>query len=126
MGSRNKNNTQRNYKRFKFQKGVFMRIRGLLNLRCKIINISRGGMAFIYYGVGNHPGEKVDIDIFFKKRRFFMKNLSVKIISDSPVSKKPLFIFRKKRQCCAQFVGLIHNQLEQLEYFIETYTIGEE
>lgn len=55
-----------------------------------------------------------------------MKNLSVKIISDSPVPKKSLFTFYKKRQCGAQFVGLIHNQVEQLEYFIKGYTGGKE
>jgi len=126
MGSRNKNNTQRNYKRFKVQKGVFIQIRGFLNLRCKIINVCRGGLAFIYNDIGKRPGEKVDLDIFFKKNRFLMKNLSVKIISDSPVSQKSLFTFRKKRQCSAQFVGLIQNQLEQLEYFINGYTSGEE
>jgi len=96
-----------------------------LNLRCKIINVSRGGLAFIYNDIGNRPGEKVHLDIFLKKNRFLMKNLPVKIISDSPVSKKSLFTFSKKRQCGAQFVGLIHNQIEQLEYFIKGYTGGE-
>ena len=43
MGSMKKNNTHWNSKRFKVQKGVFLQIRGLLNLRCKIINVSRGG-----------------------------------------------------------------------------------
>jgi len=119
MSSRNKNNTQRNDKRFKVQKGVFMKIRGLLNLRCKIINVSKGGLTFIYNDIGKRPGEKVDLDIFLKKNRFLMKNLSVKIISDSPVSRKSLFTFRKKRQCGAQFIGLIQNQLELLEYFIK-------
>jgi hypothetical protein len=66
MGSIKKNNKQRNYKRFKVQKGVFMQIRGLLNLCCKIINVSRGGLAFIYNDFGNRPGEKVDLDIFLK------------------------------------------------------------
>ena len=98
MVNRNKNNTQRNYKRFKTQKGLFMQIRGLLNLRCKIINVSRGGLAFTYNDLGKLPGEKVDLEIFSKKNGFLMKNLSVKIISDSPVSKKSLFAFRKKRQ----------------------------
>jgi len=125
MGSMKKNITHRNYKRFKIQKGVFMQIRGLLNFTCKIINVSRGGLAFIYNDLGKRPGEKVDLDIFLKKNRFLMKNLPVKIISDSPVSKKSLFTFCKKRQCGAQFVGLIHNQVEQLEYFLKRYTGGE-
>jgi hypothetical protein len=125
MGSMKKNNTHRNYKRFKVQKGVFMQIRGLLNLRCKIIHVSRVGLAFIYNDIGNRPGEKVHLDIFLKKNRFLMKNLPVKIISDSQVSKKSLLTFRKKRQCGAQFVRLIHNQVEQLECFIKCYTGGE-
>jgi hypothetical protein len=102
-----------------------MQIRGLLNLGCKILNVSRGGLAFIYNDFGNRPEEKVNLDIFLKNNRFLMKNLSVKIISDFPVSRKSLFAFRKKRQCGAQFVGLIQNQVEQLEYFIKNHTRGE-
>ena len=119
-----KNRKQRNNKRFKAKKGVLMHIRGFSNLHCKIINISKGGLAFSYNDIGNRPGEMVDLDISFKKNKFQMKNLPVKIISDSPVSGKSLFAFNKKRQCSGQFVGLIHNQLEQLEYFIKSYTGG--
>ena len=124
MGSIEKN-TQRNSKRFKVKKGVFMRVRGPLSLRCKIVDISRGGLVFIYDDTGNRLGKKVDLDILFKKKRFLVKNLSVRIISDSPILKKFIFFtFFKKRQCGAQFVGLIQNQAEQLEHLINNYTKG--
>jgi hypothetical protein len=126
MGSNKKNNILRNYKRFKVKKNFLMQIRGLLSLRCKIIDISRGGLAFIYNDDGNRPGKKVVLDIFMRKNEYIIKNLSVKIISDSPVSQRPIFSFRKKRKCRAQFVGLIHNQAVQLEYFIRNCTNGEE
>ena len=102
-----------------------MQIRGLLNLHCKLLNISRGGLAFIYNDNGKRPGEKVDLDIFMRKNEVIVKNLSVKIILDSPVSQKSIFCFRKQRKCRAQFVGLIHNQAVQLEHLIKNFTNGE-
>lgn len=101
-----------------------MRVRGPLSLRCKIVDISRGGLSFIYDDTGNRLGKKVDLDILFKKERFLVKNLSVRIISDSPILKKFIFTFFKKRQCGTQFVGLIQNQAEQLERLINDYTKG--
>ncbi|MFC1494183.1 PilZ domain-containing protein [Thermodesulfobacteriota bacterium] len=120
-----KNNTKRNSKRFKVQNRVFMEIRGLLNLNCKIINISRGGLAFIYNDNGDRPGEKINLDLFIKKNGFQIRNLSARIISDSPVSDWSYFYFKKKRKCCAQFIGLIQNMEEQLNNFIKNYSGSE-
>ena len=84
MGKR-KNNVKRNYKRFKVQNRVFMEIKGLSNLNCMIIHISKGRLAFIYNDNENRSGEKIDLDIVIKKNGFQIRNLSAKIISDSPV-----------------------------------------
>ena len=116
-----KNNNRRNYKRFKVQNRVVMEIRGLLNLNCKVTNISRDGLAFIYNDNGDRPGEKIDLDIFIKKNAFQIRNLSARIISDSSVSNWSSFYFNKKRKCCAQFIGLIQNEVEQLINFINNY-----
>ena len=91
----------------------------------QIIDVSRGGLAFIYSDVLKRPEKKFNLYIFLKKYSFRLEYLSVKTISDFPVSKKFPFIFNKKRRFGVQFVGLISNQKNQLEYFIEHYIVGE-
>ena len=120
-----KSHTKRNYKRLKVKRGVFLKIRGLLKLNCKIIDISRGGLAFVYNDKGDSPGEKIVLDIYIKKNGFQVRNLSARVVSDSPVSNRFYFDFSKKRECHAQFVGLLQGEADRLAYFITIMTTKE-
>ena len=124
MSSRKKFFIQRIHKRFKVQKGLLIQIRGLTDTRCKIINISEGGAAFICNDIKKKLGEKFIFDIYLKKRRALIKNLSAKITSDFPVPKSFFFIFSKKRLYGVQFVGLINSQVMEIQNLIKNHIYG--
>jgi len=122
MGSRKIYNVQRNYKRLKVHKGLIIQIRGFTGTRCEIVNISEGGASFICNDIEKDIGEKLILDICYKKNRTLIKNLSAKITSDFPAPKSIFFIFSKKRQYGAQFVGLIYSQVMEIEKLIRNHT----
>lgn len=120
-----KKNTGRKYKRFKVKRGVFLKIRELLKLNCKIVDISRGGMGFVYNDIGDRPGEKIILEIFVKKNGFHIMDLPARIIWDYPVSNRFYFNLNKKRMCQTQFVGLLQGEADRLSNFINNYANGE-
>lgn len=92
---------------------------------CMVTNISRGGVAFIYNDKGTCLKEKADLDLFYKKKAQ-VKNISIKVISDYPVHRKTILDIGKRRQCHAQFVGLIQSQVEQLDNFLMAIKVNRE
>lgn len=86
----------------------------------QIIDISRNGLAFTYYG----PEEWSD-DLLLELKLsdgedFSIDQVPIRIISDSPLDESSQHL----RRCGVQFGELTPSQQAQLEYFLQKHTVG--
>ena len=115
---------RRNHKRFKAQTGVYVTLKDFNYKTGQLIDLSKGGCAFLY--ISN--GEKINgqfnfnIDLFSCTEAFCLRNMSFKTISDFSQNNEPPFAYGKIRRCSGQFDKLTQTQKIQLDYFIKRHT----
>ncbi len=114
---------KRGLKRFKAQKDTYAALVNDSTKVGKIINISKGGLAFSYIGEDEQITDWHKVNIFLNGNRFYLKELPFKAISDSYIDLKIPFRTVLMKQCGGQFGELTHSQIAQLDYFIENHTI---
>ena len=61
--------------------------------------------------------------IFLNRKRFYLKKVSFKAISDFYIDTKTQFCTVLMKQCGGQFGELTTSQISQLNYFIANHTI---
>jgi hypothetical protein len=88
----------------------------------QIINISNGGIAFSYISKGTQLTGWHKINIFLSSKRFYLKDVPFKAISDFYLDSKTPFSTVLMKQCSGQFGELAREQKSQLEYFIANHT----
>ena len=116
---------KREHKRFRVQEGAYAMLRGSARKLGQITDISRGGLAFRYIDIGERPRRSFDLDILWKGNGFHLENVSFKTISDFRATKEFPFSSIPMRRCGGQFTALTEDQISELEYFIQNYTVGE-
>jgi len=86
----------------------------------QILDISRNGLAFSYYGSEFWNDEVLELELLDGEENFSLDKIPIRIISDcaSDESSKNL------RRCGVQFGELSPGQNALLDYFIQKYTVG--
>jgi len=117
---------RRQCRRFLARKNTLVSVRPRPLLPGKIIDISAGGLSFIYLGPRRIFGGSAKLSIFMAglRKGISPEKLPFKVISDlQPPIKFPLNLL-KIRQCRVQFGRLTNFQKTKLEYFINCHTAG--
>jgi hypothetical protein len=68
--------------RYQVQQGVYALLKNGSSKLGQIINISTGGLAFMYIKHEEQIGEPVEVDIFISGNGYFLKGIPCKRISD--------------------------------------------
>lgn len=91
----------------------------------RIIDLSKGGLAFRYFDNKAIAAELFELDILFEDDNFYLEKLSCKIIADHAVPNGVAATPSNMRRCSVEFGQLIPHQISQLESFIHDNTKGE-
>lgn len=114
----------RKYKRLRAEDGAFVDLRIKPVKVGKIVDISRGGLAFRYLRVGGRLGETFELDMFSRNNDFRMEKVPVRTIWDRG-SPGQLSFSTRRRLRGVQFGKLTQEQLSELECFIFLNTVTE-
>lgn len=125
LKDRRKRTGQRKSPRFLVKEGSFAAIDSNYGIIGHIKDINQCGLAFQYIPNEKQLAGQLTVDIFRNSREFYLKNLPFKAIADFYVDNKPLFSTTILKQCCGKFAALTDNQISQIDYFIQNYTMGE-
>ena len=110
---------RRKHKRFMVQTGVNVALKDIYYKLGQLINISKGGIAFLYIANGEQVDDRFNIDLFSGTDAFYLRDMPFKTISDFRHDKEPPLIHGKIRRCGDQFDKLPQSQKIQLDYFIK-------
>jgi hypothetical protein len=113
---------RRKHKRFRVQNGVYVTLKDIYYKIGQLINISKGGFAFLYIANGEKKNDRFNVDLFSGTHAFYLRNIPFKTLSDFSQNNKPPFIHGKIRRCGGQFDKLTQTQNIQLNYFIKSHT----
>lgn len=117
---------RRQCRRFLARKNTLVYVRPRPLLPGKIIDISAGGLSFIYLGSKGIFGGSSKLSIFLAglRKGISPESLPFKVISDLQLPKKfPLNLLRI-RKCSVEFGLLTNSQKTKLEYFLNAHTVG--
>jgi hypothetical protein len=115
---------KRRFRRFQAPGNAFALLRGPDGRLGQIIDICKGGLAFLYVANGVQPGRSFQLDIFLANHGFHLDEVSFRTVSDFEVSKQGPPNSVIMRRCGVQFDELNQDHLSRLEYFIENYALG--
>ena len=118
------NMERRKHPRFRTQDNCYAVLRGNYSKVGRICDISLNGLSFRYLGEEKEDKDCSHIDIFLVKNGFYLHSMPCKIIyeiEDESFGKG--FITRMLRSG-VQFLEATKSQSEQLDHFMQTYTIG--
>jgi hypothetical protein len=128
-GKRKEMLERRKHKRFKVQIGAFAVLGGPpwphSTKVGQIIDLSRDGLAFHYVTSEGGSNGSFELGILLAYHGFYCDKVPVKTISDFEVADKPRISSIATRRRSVQFGELTPHQISQLEYFIQSHTIGE-
>jgi hypothetical protein len=102
----------RKHKRFKAQDGAFVDLRISPIKVGKIVDVSSGGLAFIYIDVGERLKESFQLDMYSRHNDFRMEKVPVKTIWEG------LSFPKRTRIRGVQFGKLTQNQFSELERYL--------
>ncbi len=89
----------------------------------QILNISKGGLAFSYISKEAQLTGWHKMKIFLSSRRFYLKEIPFKVISDFCLDSKTPYSTVLMKQCSGQFGELTNQQRSRLDHFIANHTI---
>jgi len=107
---------KRKHNRFTVQEGAYAALVNGSAKVGKIINISKGGVSFIYIGEEAKITGWHKMIIFLHGNRFYLKEITFKAISDSYIDPKTPLSKVLMKQCGGQFDKMTSSQIVQLDY----------
>ena len=117
---------KRCHRRYKLRNNVMAALRPGSIKAGQITDISRSGLSFSYYHKGKATIEPTEMDILLPDftRGIFLRNLAIKTVWDTFLSKSPLFGSAPIRKQGVVFEKLNSTQISDLERFIRSYSAG--
>ena len=116
---------RRQLRRYKVKQGAFAAMMPVSNKLGQIVDLGKGGLAFLYIHIDNGNNEGAELDIFVSNKEFYLPKLPVRQVSDVLVPNKipnnPIVIRRRG----VQFKELTSEQTSELDAFIQRYTTEE-
>jgi PilZ domain len=116
---------RRSHERYPVQQGIYALLKNGSSKLGQIMNISAGGLAFMYINHEKQIGEPVEIDIFISGNGYFLKGIPCKKISDIHVDNFVPFSTFEMRQLGVQFGAMSHGQADRLDAFIKEYALAQ-
>ena len=123
MLNSNKIIERRSQERYQVQRGIYALLKNGSSKLGQIINISPGGLAFMYINNEKQISEPVEVDIFISGNGYFLKGIPCKKISDIHIDNFVPFSTFEMRQLGIQFGEMSHGQALQLDTFIKKYAL---
>ena len=110
------------YVTLKVKNGIYVTLKDLYYIIGQLIDISKGGGAFLYIANGEKIKGRFNIDLFSGTDAIYLRNMPFKTISDFRKNNEQPITYGKVRRCGGQFDNLTPTQKSQLDYFIKNYT----
>jgi hypothetical protein len=114
---------RRKFTRFRAHDNGYAGLRGDFTKVGKINDISLNGLSFKYIAKAVQEEEFSHVDIFLAENKFHLRNMPCRLVYQIPDEIGKGFLVQMFR-CGLHFKELAPSQLEQLELFIENYTMG--
>ncbi len=115
---------RRKYRRTQVRDGAFVLLGPNSTKLGRIIDIGIGGLAFSHMARERPSSELFELDIFIIDSDFYLERVLFETISDFKTHENP-FSSITMRRSGVRFGELGHNQVSQLEKFIQNHTISE-
>ena len=121
---------RRKHKRLQAQEGAFVLLGPNSVILGHVVEISIGGLAFLYITGEKPPSGSSELEILLAEQleddnSFYFDKVPFKTISDFAIANELSLGSITIRRRGVQFGELTHNQTSALEYFIQNHTIGE-
>lgn len=111
--------------RFQVEDGAFVLLGPRSSLLGQIIEISLGGLSFLYTTSTNPAKDSTELDILLADHSFYFDKIPCNIVSDLEIRHELSMGSKTIRRCSVEFGDLSKDQKSQLEYFIRNHTAGE-
>jgi hypothetical protein len=122
MTNRKERVEQRKHKRFEVPIGMFVSFKPHGAKLGEVINISRGGLAFRYFG-GKEPSDGSNkLNIFLEEGGFHLNDVPFRTVTDFGTY-QIRFTSVTMRRSGVQFGELTHHQMSRLEGLIQNHTM---
>jgi hypothetical protein len=116
---------RRKHKRFQTEKNTYALLRARGSKLGRVIDISKGGLAFRYVSVGQRLKGPLELDLLSHQYDYRIDKIPVKIITDLELANKKAFKSTTLKRVGVQFGKLTRQQKSKLEHFIKDYTLEE-
>ena len=119
---------QRNYIRFLAQDNTIVVLRNDSTKIGKVKDISKGGLSFEHIYEKDSEWDPLGKALFLWTNGFSMSKVPCRVVYDilapTPTEYESLTIRLITRRCGVKFEALPEDQIEQLDFFLKTYTQG--
>jgi c-di-GMP-binding flagellar brake protein YcgR len=116
---------RRKNKRFQTEKNTYAVLRAKGSKLGRVIDISKGGLAFRYVSVGQRLKGPLELDLLSHQYDYRIDKIPVRIITDLELANKKAFKSTTLKRVGVQFGKLTREQKSKLEHFIRDYTLEE-
>jgi hypothetical protein len=116
---------RRKDKRFQTEKNTYAILRARGSKLGRVIDISKGGLAFRYVSVGERLKGPLELDLLSHQYDYRIDKIPIKIISNLELANRKAFKSTTLKRVGVQFGKLTREQKSKLEHFIKDYTVGE-
>ena len=89
----------------------------------RILNISKGGLAFEYFVNYGSEISKPEQTIYLSSNRCYVENIPFKVIDDREVANNLPFNSMEKRKQCVQFDKISQRKSFDLDFYIQNNTV---
>jgi hypothetical protein len=111
--------------RFQTGKNTYAVLRARGSKLGRVIDISKGGLAFRYVSVGERLKGPLELDLLSHQYDYRIDKIPVKIISDLELANKKAFKSTTLKRVGVQFGKLTREQKSKLEHFIRDHAVDE-
>ena len=112
---------RRKYKRFKVRSGAFAVAKSHSTQVGQVIDISEGGMSYLYMDDHNRAEDSFKMGIFVSGKGYYFDDIGASVVSDYVVPKESPFSFLTMRRQCIKFDAMDENQEAGIRSFISTF-----
>ncbi len=116
---------RRKDRRFQTEKNTYAVLRARGSKLGRVIDISRGGLAFRYVSVGQRLKGPLELDLLSHQYDYRIDKIPVKIITDLELANKKAFKSTTLKRVGVQFGKLTREQKSRLEHFIRDQAVDE-
>ncbi len=116
---------RRQDERFQTGKNTYALLRARGSKLGRVIDISKGGLAFRYVSVGERLKGPLELDLLSHQYDYRIDKIPVKIITDLEIANKKAFKSTILKRVGVQFGKLTREQKSKLEHFIRDHAVDE-